>query len=248
MLQELRQNQTNLTKQINYFDYDDENNPISKTFTISGEDLVNHIEYHASDRLMPIIDGVNAATYLSNKWSHFIMMNQDRFTKLLSLVLRQYNGLNNYEGHSLLTTDIGARGSEDSYGKKESQDVRGQQIVTNEIGARSGTSSDDSSNLASSFDTDTSSLANGANLSSSTTQTDAATDKSTVGSYTDSHTSESYKDTHKEDAAKDVTKEFKFGNLGVSTGADMISKEQAIRQMGYPEIIFIEFINQYTIY
>lgn len=220
-------NDKNLTKSLTIASYNDHNEKTTTTFRVEKDDVISLLGLKYYERRFlenPYLtnSGMTYTNQFVEFWDRFMSQNHDRFNKIGSLLMTEYNPLNNYEGHSYLTNEIGERKTD-----FENDEVK----VTNVQGARHNESKDYTSAFESTDATIPSSKAINDNQS--------ATDSTTTDAFGNSST------THE---TTDSTTEFKFGNLGAATTMDMIAKELKQRTYNLVEFIVAEFINEISIY
>lgn len=212
---------------IEYVDFNNKNEEVIRSYNLDGISILKYINLKYSERLFGenlkiTAAGRDIAEQLKEAWEYFISSNADRFGKIISMLIRNYNPFNNYEGHSTLTDDMAKRESKDDFSKTK---------TTNTIGSREGTNK----GYTAAYDNAESNLP----TQKTDSHQDEAVDKMEDDAKDIKHTEEAYIDKHME---------YKWGNLGTATVADMVLKEQKFRGYSVLEYILVEFLNDFTIY
>lgn len=188
------------------------------------KDIIVNKYYERKFLENPILtgDGLTFPLQFKTLWDNFMSRNHERFNKIVSLLLVEYNPLNNVEGYTYTKNEIGQRKDTFVNGATETRQTNAERNA-------------ETQGFTSSFDSSSSNLP----TTKTTAKNESFVDKVNVDSSTDSKTT---------DSTEDNMTEFKFGNIGVTKTTDLIESALELNKYNIYDFILAEFMNEITIY
>lgn len=231
------------------------------TRLLTGEAIKDYLIEKYGDRKVFLLS-TNATGNFLDKWNNFKYTNKHNFDVLFTALSIYYNPVENYDrkeeskitynGSELITDDkTGDTTRTNVLGKQETIAEYGSVTDTQTLGEVNGkvtnTISAENSNI---YQPDNESTTT-TNAVTNTTTTGGKNDKVTINSKTDTDTNVYNLNTtsqHEYLNRNDTTESRVHGNIGVSTGADMIKKEYDVRINNLAYDILDKFAHEHMYY